>query len=149
VKVLRTTWEKLGYAEPETVVLRSAADNPERLPKLAGELTELGAGVIIAVGPAAVKAASLPDCIDSKFREIERIRKKHRHYRQVRALLRSSGRRPRYNRATRELQDFTPPDFHRSHRSGSGRGSQRHLVGKGLVFHWPAIVFIGALMGPA
>ncbi len=58
VKVLRTTWEKLGYAEPETVVLRSAADNPERLPKLAGELTELGAGVIIAVGPAAVKAAS-------------------------------------------------------------------------------------------
>ena len=35
---------------------------------------------------------SLPDCVDFKFREIERIWKKHRHDRQVRALLRSSGR---------------------------------------------------------
>jgi putative tryptophan/tyrosine transport system substrate-binding protein len=58
VTVLRTAWEKLGYAEPDSVILRSADDHPERLPKLAAELVDLGAGVLIAVGPAAVRAAS-------------------------------------------------------------------------------------------
>jgi putative ABC transport system substrate-binding protein len=58
LRVLKAAWESLGYAEPGRVILRSAADNPTRLPKLAGELVELGAGVLIAVGPAAVKAAS-------------------------------------------------------------------------------------------
>jgi putative ABC transport system substrate-binding protein len=58
LRVLKAAWEALGYAEPGSVILRSAADNPARLPKLAGELVELGAGVLIAVGPAAVKAAS-------------------------------------------------------------------------------------------
>jgi len=58
LRVLKAAWEPLGYTEPESVMLRSAADNPTRLPKLASELVELGAGVLIAVGPAAVKAAS-------------------------------------------------------------------------------------------
>src|SRR5215204_5042087 len=58
LRVLKAAWETLGYAEPESVILRSAADNPTRLPKLASELVGLGVGVLIAVGPAAVKAAS-------------------------------------------------------------------------------------------
>jgi putative tryptophan/tyrosine transport system substrate-binding protein len=58
LRVLKAAWESLGYAEPGSVLLRSAADNPTQLPKLAGELVELGVGVLIAVGPAAVKAAS-------------------------------------------------------------------------------------------
>ena len=58
VRELRPVWERLGYAEPETVLLRSPGDNLERLPGLAAELLELGVGVLIAVGPAAVWAAS-------------------------------------------------------------------------------------------
>src|SRR5215218_2568700 len=58
LRVLEAAWESLGYAEPASVILRSAADNPIRLSKLAAELVELGVGVLIAVGPAAVKAAS-------------------------------------------------------------------------------------------
>jgi putative ABC transport system substrate-binding protein len=56
--ILRPVWERLGYAEPETVLLRAADGDPGRLPRLATELIGLGAGVLIAVGPAAVKAAS-------------------------------------------------------------------------------------------
>ena len=51
-------WQSLGYSEPESVLLRSADSDPSRLPTLARELVELGAGVLIAVGPAAVRAAS-------------------------------------------------------------------------------------------
>src|SRR5215217_2891617 len=47
LRVLKAAWEPLGYAEPGSVILRSAADNPTRLPKLAGELVELGAGARI------------------------------------------------------------------------------------------------------
>ena len=36
LRVLKVAWESLGYAEPASVILRSAADNPTRLPKLAG-----------------------------------------------------------------------------------------------------------------
>src|SRR3712207_1005977 len=55
--VLRPAWEKLGYSEPGSVILRSADGDPARLPELVRDLTRAGAGVIIAVGPAAVKAA--------------------------------------------------------------------------------------------
>ena len=58
VQELRPVWEQLGYAEPDTVLLRSAEDRLERLPRLAAELLDLGAGVLIAVGPAAVSVAS-------------------------------------------------------------------------------------------
>src|SRR5215207_352391 len=56
--ILRPVWERLGYSEPETVLLRSADNQPERLPFVINELIGLGVGVLIAVGPAAVKAAS-------------------------------------------------------------------------------------------
>lgn len=56
--ILRPIWERLGYAAPETVLLRSAEGDSRRLPGLAAELIQLGAGVLIAVGPAAVQAAS-------------------------------------------------------------------------------------------
>src|SRR5829696_7181899 len=55
---LRAVWERLGYSEPETVVLRSADGDEARLPELAAELVDLAARVLIAVGPAAVKAAT-------------------------------------------------------------------------------------------
>jgi putative ABC transport system substrate-binding protein len=56
--ILRPAWEKLGYAEGESVLLRSAESDPRQLPRLAAELTGLGAGVLIVVGSAAVRAAS-------------------------------------------------------------------------------------------
>src|SRR3954447_15437570 len=56
--ILRPVWERLGYAEPDTVLLRAADGDPGRLPQLVTELIGLGAGVLIAVGPATVKAAS-------------------------------------------------------------------------------------------
>ncbi|MFL5179005.1 MAG: hypothetical protein ACJ8CQ_00500, partial [Microvirga sp.] len=52
LKLLRPVWQSLGYSEPESVLLRSADSDPSRLPTLARELVELGAGVLIAVGPA-------------------------------------------------------------------------------------------------
>lgn len=57
IQDLKPAWEKLGYSEPETVLLRSAEGDPGRLPGLATELVERGAGVLIAVGPAALRAA--------------------------------------------------------------------------------------------
>lgn len=55
--ILRPAWQKLGYAEGQTVLLRSASDDAARLPVLVGELIGQGAGVLIVVGAAAVKAA--------------------------------------------------------------------------------------------
>jgi putative tryptophan/tyrosine transport system substrate-binding protein len=56
--ILRTAWRKLGYVEGETVLLRSADDDAARLPLLVKELIAQGAGVLIVVGAAAVRAAS-------------------------------------------------------------------------------------------
>ncbi|HKH97163.1 MAG TPA: ABC transporter substrate-binding protein [Beijerinckiaceae bacterium] len=56
--ILRPVWERLGYTDPETILFRSADGDPARLPLLVSELVGLGVGVLIAVGPAAVKAAS-------------------------------------------------------------------------------------------
>jgi putative tryptophan/tyrosine transport system substrate-binding protein len=58
LKVLRPAWQALGYVEGETVLLRSANDDPGRLPALAAELIGLGAGVLIVVGAVAVRAAA-------------------------------------------------------------------------------------------
>ena len=58
VAALRPAWEKLGYREPGSILLRSGEGDPARLPVLVAELMRLGAGVLIAVGPAAVKAAT-------------------------------------------------------------------------------------------
>jgi putative tryptophan/tyrosine transport system substrate-binding protein len=56
--ILRAAWQRLGYVEGETVLLRSAGDDERRLPALLAELVGLGAGVLIVVGAAAVRAAS-------------------------------------------------------------------------------------------
>jgi putative ABC transport system substrate-binding protein len=58
VVVLRSAWEKLGYAEPGSIILRSAEGDRAKLPTLAAELVTNGAGVLIAVGSAALKAAT-------------------------------------------------------------------------------------------
>jgi putative ABC transport system substrate-binding protein len=56
--IVRSGWQRLGYVEGETVLLRSAEGDPQRLPELVTELIGLEVGVLIAVGPATVKAAS-------------------------------------------------------------------------------------------
>ncbi len=55
--VLRAAWNRLGYVEGESVLLRSANDDLSRIPALIDELAGLGAGVVIVVGAAALKAA--------------------------------------------------------------------------------------------
>jgi putative ABC transport system substrate-binding protein len=55
---LRPAWQALGYVEGETVLLRSAEDDASRVPALVAELIGLGAGALIVVGAAAVRAAS-------------------------------------------------------------------------------------------
>ena len=55
--LIRPVWQKLGYVEGETLLLRSAADL-SRLPSLVAELINLGAGVLIVVGPGAVRATA-------------------------------------------------------------------------------------------
>src|SRR5215510_3611954 len=58
LSLLRPIWQELGYVEGETVLLRSAEGDPGRLPQLVAELIDLGVGVLIVVGPAALRAAS-------------------------------------------------------------------------------------------
>jgi putative ABC transport system substrate-binding protein len=58
VAVLRPAWERLGYVTGESVITRSAEGDLRRLPDLAAELIKEGSGVLIAVGPAALAAAS-------------------------------------------------------------------------------------------
>ena len=57
LSVLRPKWRELGYVEGETILLRTAAGDVTRLPDLIKELVGLGAGVLIMVGPQAVRAA--------------------------------------------------------------------------------------------
>ena len=58
VRDLRRVWEQLGYAEPDTLLLRSANNDVRELPQLAAELIGLGAGLLMTVGPAAGLAAA-------------------------------------------------------------------------------------------
>jgi putative tryptophan/tyrosine transport system substrate-binding protein len=58
LKALRPVWQKLGYVDGQTVLLRSADDDERRVPELVAELIGLGAGVLIVSGVAAVRAAS-------------------------------------------------------------------------------------------
>jgi putative tryptophan/tyrosine transport system substrate-binding protein len=55
--ILRPVWQSLGYTIGETVLLRSPEDDPARYPELVTELIKLGAGVLIVIGPEAVRAA--------------------------------------------------------------------------------------------
>jgi putative tryptophan/tyrosine transport system substrate-binding protein len=58
LSALRPVWQRLGYVEGETVLLRSADGDASRLPQLVEELVGLNVGALIAVGAEAVKAAS-------------------------------------------------------------------------------------------
>src|SRR5262245_33448681 len=51
-------WRRLGYVEGKTLLLRSAEGDPRRLPELVTELIKLEVGVLVAVGPETVRAAS-------------------------------------------------------------------------------------------
>jgi putative tryptophan/tyrosine transport system substrate-binding protein len=53
----RPLLQSLGYSEGE-LILRGADGDPKRLPELATELISLNVGVLITVGPAALRAAS-------------------------------------------------------------------------------------------
>ncbi len=57
ISVLRPRWRELGYVESETILLRSAKGDVERMPGLIAELIGLGVNVLVVVGLAAVKAA--------------------------------------------------------------------------------------------
>jgi putative tryptophan/tyrosine transport system substrate-binding protein len=57
VSMLRPKWRELGYFEGETILLRTAHGDVARLPELVAELVSLGVGVLIMVGPQAVRAA--------------------------------------------------------------------------------------------
>ena len=56
--VLQKEWKRLGYVEGETVLVRSANNDPKRLPGLVSELVGQGVGVLIVVGADAVRAAA-------------------------------------------------------------------------------------------
>jgi putative ABC transport system substrate-binding protein len=53
--ILSRAWRQLGYAEGDSVLLRSADDDVRRLPGLARELVAHGAGVLIVVGAEALR----------------------------------------------------------------------------------------------
>jgi putative ABC transport system substrate-binding protein len=55
---MRPVWQRLGYIEGESVILRGAEGDPQRLSKLAVELINLTVGVLIVVGAAAPTAAN-------------------------------------------------------------------------------------------
>src|SRR5215510_3310090 len=55
---MRPIWQRLGYIEGESVILRGAEGDPQRLSELAAELINLQVGVLIAVGPAALRAVN-------------------------------------------------------------------------------------------
>jgi putative ABC transport system substrate-binding protein len=58
VNTLRPIWRRLGYVEGETVLLRTAAGDPARLPGIMAELIAREVSVIIAVGAETVRAAA-------------------------------------------------------------------------------------------
>jgi putative ABC transport system substrate-binding protein len=56
---MEPVWRKLGYVDGETVLLRYAAGDLNRIPVLIDELIAAGADVLILVGPQAVRAAHM------------------------------------------------------------------------------------------
>src|SRR3982751_2983672 len=58
VSLLRPAWQRLGYVEGETMLLRFAERDAQRLPQLVAELIALNVGVLIVVGGEAVRIVS-------------------------------------------------------------------------------------------
>src|SRR5581483_6795212 len=55
VAVMRPAWQRLGYTEGHSVLLRAAQGEGSRFPSLIAELINEGSGVLIAVGAEAVR----------------------------------------------------------------------------------------------
>lgn len=55
LRILSQAWRKLGYIEGETVLLRAAQGDGARVPALVAEMVDQGVGVLIVVGPVAVR----------------------------------------------------------------------------------------------
>ncbi len=58
VLLLSAAWQRLGYVEGETLLLRFAERDAQRLPQLVAELIALKVGVLIVVGGEAVRIVS-------------------------------------------------------------------------------------------
>lgn len=58
VAAMRPAWQRLGYVEGQSVLLRAAQGEGLRFPSLIAELMNEGIGVLIAVGAEAVRVAS-------------------------------------------------------------------------------------------
>ena len=58
VRLLRPAWQRLGYVEGETMLLRFADRDAQRLPPLVAELIALKVGVLIVVGGEALRIVS-------------------------------------------------------------------------------------------
>lgn len=58
VLLLRPAWQQLGYVEGETMLLRFAEHDAQRLPQLVAELIALNVGVLIVVGGESVRIVS-------------------------------------------------------------------------------------------
>ena len=58
VPILRAAWQRLGYVEGDTVLLRSTDGGSLRVPQLVAELIALKVGVLIVVGGEAVRLAA-------------------------------------------------------------------------------------------
>src|SRR5262245_14757588 len=54
---MQPAWRRHGQVEAETVIARAAEGDPLRLPRLVAEVIELGADLLITVGPQATWAA--------------------------------------------------------------------------------------------
>src|SRR5262245_1567226 len=51
---MRRVWQRLGYIEGESVILRGTGGDPQRLPELVADLINLKVGVLVVVGPAVI-----------------------------------------------------------------------------------------------
>jgi len=58
VAIMRPVWQRLGYVEGETVLLRAAEGDAQRFPSLVTELSSQGVGALIVVGAEAVRAVN-------------------------------------------------------------------------------------------
>jgi putative ABC transport system substrate-binding protein len=58
LKILRPEWQRLGYTEGESMLLRSGGGDAQRMSGAVAELIGHGVGALIVVGPSAVLAAS-------------------------------------------------------------------------------------------
>jgi putative tryptophan/tyrosine transport system substrate-binding protein len=57
MSILQPVWQKLGYREGDTILLRTAQGDNARLPALVTELLDLKVDALIVIGPQAIRVA--------------------------------------------------------------------------------------------